>query len=173
MSRSILIALLICGMFSACDKKKPPPAKLSEIPGYEMMAESLPLTPPAGWTIKKFDGKAFLVGPIVDGFGANIGLAMEPYSGTLEQYVGLSQKALIDMKSGYKHTEKGSFKTDDGIEGIRIAHEITINGKQLQQTCYVFEASDGNMRVFTASVPAGRGAEFAPTFDQIMRTYKP
>ena len=141
--------------------------------GSPVAADKLPVSAPQGWREEKHNGKAVLIGPVVDGFRTNVNMIIEPFAGNLDAYADMSIKSLQRQLGSVTVLDKSAFKTDSGIVGVRFVCSTTIQGNKLRQTFYCFDAGERNKHIFTCSAPASRGDQLAPKFDEIMRTYKP
>lgn len=135
--------------------------------------DQLPLTAPDGWVHEQMGGKAFLMGPVHDNFRANINVATETANVPLAMYVDTAIESAQKVFPNMKLLKKDEFKTTGGITGIRYDCSNEINKLELRQIFYIFDGGDDKKIVFTGSVLASQGDKLAPTFDSIMKTYKP
>ena len=98
-------------------------------------------------------------------------MVVEPYAGTLDDYVAMNMKTVGARIAGFNVVEQKSFTTASGIRGARVVADDTVRNSNLQQIFYFFAGSSMNKIVVTASSRAGDGDHFAPIFDAAMKTF--
>jgi hypothetical protein len=92
--------------------------------------------PPAGWTLMDFPGLKYKVaiGPVTDGFAANINVVDESYHGNLSDYVAANSKNMKAVFKNMKVESQDNFQSDSGEHGCVMICSDEQQGKSLRQT---------------------------------------
>lgn len=114
--------------------------------------QTIQFTPPPGWRIADETAllkhvKLMVVGKGANEFPPSISLAVEPYSGTLKQYLKIVKK-LNDSK-GNEWKDLGSLKTDAGNASFTQTDSKSQWGQV--KMMHVMLKKDGNIYILTAA----------------------
>lgn len=183
MLRFILAGLLITVTVSfGCNKsndKEPAPGADGQPKSDKNVPKPVPvsklnLTVPDGWKINVAkDSPEMMMGPNVDGFQTNIGLAALPFTGTIDQFEDERLKDLQERYIEFQLLSRSDFTTKENRKGIKSAIEANLFGKRLRLTFYAFDGPDDMKHFFTCTVSAAQGDKFDKKFDEIIASYKP
>lgn len=167
-----LIGLLLIS-FTACKKSGMDMLEDFEAAGLENPDKNVSFECPPGWEQRSIPGQTveFVFGPPANGFAPNINVASEAYKGSLEAYAKLSIEQAPKMVTTFKNLKQETFKTKDGLEGIKLINEIQQAGSKIRSLCYIFDKGSKKY-VITCSTLADGGQKLDSVFDASMKTFK-
>jgi hypothetical protein len=163
-------ALLLLSLACGCGKRE------ADLPTYPdpAFARELFLSPSSDWKRATINDVETLLGPSADGFRANVVLVEEADDSNLEEFVDKSLRRMEVAFPDFQLLDRGVFKTDSGIDGIRVSYQSTANKKQLWHVAYFFGVTAKNLKhVFTCTAAATNQKNIGPEFDVLIRTYRP
>ncbi|HXT42225.1 MAG TPA: hypothetical protein VN887_19615 [Candidatus Angelobacter sp.] len=129
--------------------------------------------PPKDWAVKEVPGMKYKIafGPAAGGFASNINVVDESFSGPLSDYVKANVQVLTKMFKGLKNLGQTDFKTDSGLNGVRLIIQSEQQAHLLRQTLFFFDGKGGRKLVVTCSTLAKGGARLDDTFTASMKTF--
>ncbi|HYT94101.1 MAG TPA: hypothetical protein VEL76_35625 [Gemmataceae bacterium] len=169
MKRLLCVAVLIssCLVVVGCDARGGEPGRHYEKDG------GFSYVPPSGWKIIDFGGLKYkaVVGPAKDGFAVNLNCVEEAFTGTVEAYTEGSLATLPKVFPTFRLLRREKFKTDKGLEGMKLIFETDQQGRRLRQ-CGYFLPMNNKMLVITGSALAQGGEGFDAVFDGAVKTFR-
>ncbi|HKE56683.1 MAG TPA: hypothetical protein VKB46_08280 [Pyrinomonadaceae bacterium] len=134
---------------------------------------------PEGWTLREIPGRKYKVAFAApeNGFGANINIVDEAFSGALDAYVDGNLKIMAEgyEKVGFENFKvlgREAFTTTTKQAGIRLLTQSEANGNPIRQTFYFFNGKDGRKLVVTCTCPAAGGESYDPIFERSLKTFQ-
>ncbi len=140
---------------------------------YTEKAGRFSFVPPVDWTLRRFQRLEYrvVIGPVKEGFVANMNVVLEPVEGTLDDYVKANKPVLEKVHKKFKLLEEGELKTKSGLRGVRLIIENEQNDRLLRQSMYLFGTADRKY-IVTCTTLAEDGAKFDKLFEQAMETFR-
>jgi len=129
--------------------------------------------PPKDWVIREVAGMKykFAFGPLADGFAPNINVVDESFTGSLQAYVKANLETLPKVFKGFKKLGQSDFKTDSGMNGVKIIIQSEQQGHAIRQSFFFFEGKADKKLVATCSALAEGGAKLDSAFEASMKTF--
>ena len=130
------------------------------------------LIPPPGFQAETIPGvsEARLLGPVSNGFRPNFKIIAEISPVPLDNHV--RRQMLRDRKQRpLAGAPAVDFETTDGVRGIKVVSDVTINGQALRMIDYYFEQWERKYCI-TVGVLAVDGPKFETAFDTCAKTVR-
>lgn len=129
--------------------------------------------PPPGWTIAEFPGLKYRVsaGKPENEFAPNINVVDEKCGGGLSAYADATVENTKKLFTELSVVSRDEFKTDDGLTGIRVIMDNTVQRFRLRQTFFIFTNGD-HKYVVTSSALSEGGEDFDDAFMTSMKTFR-
>ena len=158
--KHLFILALLLTLPLACSAEKPSKAVTTDAYTYSV---------PEDWEVMDMPGTGIKVSKTKTG-EANINVVGQPFEGTLQDYVkaNVDQMEMIKVKK----LSEGPFKTEDGLEGVKVVAENTMTGKTMRQTFYFFKGKGNTMFVVTCTAAKDIDS-YTPVFDSAVKTFVP
>ncbi|HEY7331138.1 MAG TPA: hypothetical protein VH592_26115 [Gemmataceae bacterium] len=129
--------------------------------------------PPEGWMAHQLPGHKYRIvsGPMIGAGAPNINATDELFAGSLEEYVKANLAGLQRFMAEFRVLRQEDFQTSEGLSGVRVITEATLNGRRFRQTYFFF--GNGN-RKYVVACTTGRegGEELDPIFEASMKTFR-
>ena len=134
---------------------------------------------PEGWTTRESQSTKFksLFGPQLGGFSPNINFREETTSQSLSQYVSAGVDQILASKESIGVTKiepvgQSDFKTDSGLNGIRVILQSEYKGFLIRTTQYYFDAGNGRKLILTATGLDQNKTVFDRVFDRAVKSFQ-
>jgi hypothetical protein len=130
--------------------------------------------PPAGWQVTEFPGLKYdvVIGPVEEGFSANMVFIDESYAGNLKEYIDLNLVNLVYFIQNYELADRKPIKFNSGISGEYIIIKHEQYGYNLKQATYFFPAGNNKYFVITCTVLEKFFDKFLPLFENSVKTFE-
>ena len=130
---------------------------------------------PKGWTIKETLVSKYKIAlaPSHNGFTANINVVVQPYPGSLADYVTANKQALTTTPvfTHFQIRDEKPFTTSAGANGVRLVANDGLGKQDMRQIFYFFAGSSNQKFVVTASALAADADLYASVFDASLKTF--
>ncbi|HJT81111.1 MAG TPA: hypothetical protein VJ719_07935 [Chthoniobacterales bacterium] len=129
---------------------------------------------PANWESKpspQAGVASMFVAPSSSGLASNMVTTVEPYDGSLTDYIAANKQAVSAAAPNAKFLSDAEFATDAKVNAHKVKLQNKMNDIDLAQTMYFFDAPNGRKIIVTCSSPAKFGNDLEPLFDDCMKTF--
>ena len=128
---------------------------------------------PAGWENKPAQAgvATMFVAPTTSGLNSNMVTTIEPYDGTLTDYIAANKQAVGAAAPDAKFLTDTEFATDAKVNAHKVKLQNKMKEIDLAQTMYFFEGTNGRKIIVTCTAPAKQGGDLEPLFDDCMKTF--
>jgi len=165
--KKILLTIIIATTLSGCGGDKPiPSSRLSQPVG------DFSFVTPDGWFRNKLAGIDFIVVSTEPDYGMNPNIFVDFVipSPELDDAVAKATNSYETNHRDYEVIEKVDFKTESGLQGVKItARRLDKKKLPLGTYQYVIKGSDRAI-VITCTCAEAVKEKYEPLFDQAMRT---
>jgi hypothetical protein len=128
---------------------------------------------PEDWKVREIPGLKYRIvhGPPAAGFAPNINVVDEAFKGGVEDYVTACLPLLQRTVENLRIEKRGAFRTESGLDGVRLITESRQQGRQLRQVAYFFCTGE-KAYVVTCTALADGGDQLDPLFERTMKTFR-
>ena len=153
-------------------KSSPPSQQLGET--YTSAENGYSHKIPQGWENKPNSQAGIattFVSPASTGLASNMVTTIEPYQGTLADYIAANKQAITNAAPDAKFLSDSEFSTDARVKAHKVKLTNKMNDIDLAQTMYFFEAPNNKKIIITCTAPAKHAGDLEPLFDGCMKTF--
>ncbi|MEM1060176.1 MAG: hypothetical protein AAGK14_13085 [Verrucomicrobiota bacterium] len=128
---------------------------------------------PVNWTLTDMPGSEYRVGsgPTEGDFRVNLQISGVTSGEDLRGFTGDFERALQTKEPGYRLVSLEGFKTDAGLDLMRLVVESQMRAHHLQ-FFYLGPATKDRYFVLKASVPVSQVEKYGPVFDGVAKSIK-
>jgi hypothetical protein len=135
--------------------------------------ETITFTPPKGWSLAEKTQlpprvKVLVVGPKISAFPPSINLAIEPYKGTMKEYLKIVKDIALSKNGKWK--DLGDFKTEAG--NANLSQLDTKNQWGELRMMHVMLLKDGMMYIVTVTALKNEFPTYYKQFFDAFRSLK-
>jgi hypothetical protein len=111
------------------------------------------------------------VSPASTQLASNMVTTIEPYEGTLADYIAANKQAVTSAAPDAKFLSDTEFATDAKVSAHKVKLQNKMKDIDLAQTMYFFDAPNGKKIIVTCTSPAKYAADLEGLFDDCMKTF--
>ena len=130
--------------------------------------------PPAGWEITDYPGMKYKVCMAApeNGFAPNMNVLDEICEDSLNDYVDLSLRNMDLIFQDLKIIKRDEYKTEDGLEMVRIIYEYNFQGVLFRLTAFFIAGPEDIKYVITCASLADDGEKYDEVFLSSARSFR-